>query len=1313
MIPSLPIGGATAPADGKEPEDIPAIRLLVKQRPDVLALAEVVSPAVYVEPALLRTARYRLLPHLGAEAEAGLWFGPLTTPTRSGLVFMASALPSLRRRLAADPERFEAAANLVSEIHADAAPSVRLEEEIIRLSLSGSPDSVLEERLTMVAAAMVQQPHRATDIARWLMLALPRLPDRARRSPTAWALSLRAAEQLGSPAPLREPPALDLGRWRAFASVQRPGGSPTSVHLLRDGLRIGAAAGPEDHVIAVPPTSPRFLEVGVAETTMTPVSFREGEQRNVPVSTLQVWSDTTGELRLSWTDRITAVAAAASGDSVAVGFAEGRVELRDTRTGALRGQRDVGGPITGLAMAGSRVLIGTVDGLGIWDAERNTHNLLLLQDEPVAALAAPAGGRYVVAAAGSHLAVYELPGGHRMATDSFQDEVTAVAAPGELIIAVVGGAIYVTDPHLGQVRELTSSVRAERIAALSDYQIAVLGSDGQVRGWQVSSGEPLGIVARGAGPVVDIAASGGKLVTAGTDRLLREWTGPDLGRQSGQQELTVSSRSAGLIISGFQDTPLHYEGQLQALTGAASPGLLIASGSWGGPLTLRSFAGDAWRLEPAVAADGPLGALADGEGTRFAVFSSVADAVELCLFEDGGETRVHLVSTGDGIWQGYLPGVQPGQLYGYRAHGPYDPAQGLRCNPAKLLLDPYGKAIDGELEWDEALFGHDITDPLAMNRSDSAPFMPKNVVIAPSFDWGDDRPPRTPYHETVIYEAHVRGLTLHHPGVPPDQRGTYLGLAHPAVIEHLSRLGITAVELMPVHQFVSDQFLVSRGLTNYWGYNTIGFLAPHNAYSASSRRGGQVDEFKTMVKALHEAGIEVILDVVYNHTAEGNHLGPTLSFRGIDNVAYYRLVDDDRRYYIDTTGTGNSLDMASPRVLQLILESLRYWVSDMHVDGFRFDLAATLARQLHERDRLRVFLDLIQQDPVLSQVKLIGEPWDIGSGGYQVGKFPPLWSEWNGRYRDAVRDFWRGRPNRLAEFRTSLSGSSDLYGASEQRPAVSVNYVTSHDGFTLNDLVSYDHKHNEANGEDNHDGSDDNRSWNCGVEGPTDDSAVLALRAGQQRNFLATLLLSKGVPMLLAGDELGRTQRGNNNAYCQDNEISWLDWTGSPPNGLAELIARLTRIRREYPVLQSVPVFSGTSADDSDIVWLDPGGTPLTETNRDDNMLAVAAYLRGEPPKAPRQPGSPLLLLLNAYWEAITFTLPGTEFVDGWKILINTAVAETPSQSVPTQSGQFTVAARSLVLMTAESAAASVPESAATPVAEAGVAETEYAVETE
>jgi isoamylase len=675
----------------------------------------------------------------------------------------------------------------------------------------------------------------------------------------------------------------------------------------------------------------------------------------------------------------------------------------------------------------------------------------------------------------------------------------------------------------------------------------------------------------------------------------------------------------------------------------------------------------------------PLGASWDGWGTNFALFSEVAERVELCLFDsDGTETRVELTEVDGFVWHGYLPGTGPGQRYGYRVHGPWVPSRGLRCAPSKLVLDPYAKAIEGEVTWDESLFDYSWSNPREPNTTDSARFMPKNVVINPFFDWGNDRPPRTPYHETVIYEAHVRGLTLRHPEIPQEQRGTYAGLAHPAVIEHLRRLGVTAVELMPVHQFVPEQTLIARGLTNYWGYNTIGFLAPHNRYSSAGQRGEQVGEFKSMVRALHQAGIEVILDVVYNHTAEGDHMGPTLSWRGIDNAAYYRLDDSAPWRYLDYTGCGNSLNVRHPHSLQLVMDSLRYWILEMHVDGFRFDLASALARELHDVDRLSAFFDLVQQDPVVSQVKLIAEPWDVGEGGYQVGNFPPLWMEWNGKYRDTVRDFWRGRPATLPEFASRLTGSSDLYEASGRRPVASVNFITCHDGFTLRDLVSYDRKHNEANGEDNRDGTDDNRSWNCGAEGPSQDPAIEHLRARQQRNLLVTLFLSQGVPMLLAGDETGRTQGGNNNAYCQDNEVSWLDWTrGTSEHDLLMFAQRLARLRRRHPVFRRRRFFLGQPQapgdGPGDIVWLTPAGDEMTESDwRAGYAKSVAVYLNGEAITEPDPRGDPVtddkfLLLFNAGAGPITFTLPGERLAPSWEIVIDTTSADGGSEAPPLQ----------------------------------------------
>ncbi|MEW2162851.1 glycogen debranching protein GlgX [Streptomyces sp. NPDC007084] len=688
----------------------------------------------------------------------------------------------------------------------------------------------------------------------------------------------------------------------------------------------------------------------------------------------------------------------------------------------------------------------------------------------------------------------------------------------------------------------------------------------------------------------------------------------------------------------------------------------------------------------------PLGATYDGEGTNFALFTEVAERVDLVLIDALDDVRTVPLTEVDGfVWHGYLPGVGPGQRYAYRVHGPWDPAAGHRCNPAKLLLDPYAKAVDGQADNHPSLFEHDPDGP---SGADSAGHTPLGVVTDPAFDWGDDRPPLRPYADTVIYEAHVRGLTRTHPGVPEELRGTYAGLAHPAAIEHLTSLGVTAVELMPVHQFAQDGFLRDRGLSNHWGYNTIGFFAPHNAYAAHGTRGEQVAEFKSMVKALHAAGLEVILDVVYNHTAEGNENGPTLSFRGIDNAAYYRLVEDDRAHYYDTTGTGNSLLMRHPNVLQLIMDSLRYWVTEMHVDGFRFDLAATLARQFHEVDRLSAFFDLIQQDPVVGRVKLIAEPWDVGDGGYQVGNFPPLWSEWNGRYRDCVRDFWRSGDGTLGEFASRLTGSSDLYQHDRRRPRAGINFVTAHDGFTLRDLVSYNDKHNEANGEDNRDGDDDNRSWNCGAEGPTDDEGVLELRARQQRNLIATLLLSQGVPMISHGDELGRTQRGNNNAYCQDNEISWVDWNlTDEQRGLMEFTRRAIALRAAHPVLRRRRFFLGDTVRHEhqplpDLMWLRPDAREMTDEDwaRPD-AHAVAAFLNGDAiaetdPRGAAVVDDSFLLLLNSHWEPVVFRLPDAAYGERWSALIDTADPQgVPDEAEHKAGTEVRVESRGLVLL--------------------------------
>jgi len=680
----------------------------------------------------------------------------------------------------------------------------------------------------------------------------------------------------------------------------------------------------------------------------------------------------------------------------------------------------------------------------------------------------------------------------------------------------------------------------------------------------------------------------------------------------------------------------------------------------------------------------PLGATWDGEGVNFALYAENATAIELCLFEGRNATReaerIKLTERSHHIWHCYLPEIKPGQLYGYRVHGPFEPRQGHRFNPNKLLIDPYAKAISGIIRWHDSLFGYTLGHPegdLSFNETDSAPYIPKSVVVDSNFDWEGDVPLKTPYHKTIIYETHVKGFTYLHPEIPEEIRGTYAAIAHPVTIGYLKKLGITAIELMPVHQFVNDRILQDKGLTNYWGYNTIGFFAPDVRYSSSGTMGQQVFEFKTMVKELHKAGIEVILDVVYNHTGEGNHMGPTLSFRGIDNAEYYRLTGD-KRYYMDYTGTGNTLNVMVPNVLRLIMDSLRYWILEMHIDGFRFDLASTLARELHAVDRLGSFFDIIHQDPVISQVKLIAEPWDIGEGGYQVGKFPPGWAEWNGKYRDCVRDYWRGADSMLAEFALRFTGSPDLYFNEYRHPFASINFVTAHDGFTLNDLVSYNEKHNQVNGEDNHDGEDHNRSWNCGAEGETNDPEIIKLRNRQKRNFLATLFLSQGVPMLVAGDELGRTQHGNNNAYCQDNEISWINWE-KKDNGLLEFTSKLIHFYRDHAVFSRSRWFKGRPIKGigvEDIAWFLPDGSEMTEENwTNDFAKSLAVYLNGRTLRSVGPHGEMILddnfyLIFNAYGGPLQYRLPVERYGPNWVKVIDTAESFISEEGQPFDEGE-------------------------------------------
>jgi isoamylase len=692
----------------------------------------------------------------------------------------------------------------------------------------------------------------------------------------------------------------------------------------------------------------------------------------------------------------------------------------------------------------------------------------------------------------------------------------------------------------------------------------------------------------------------------------------------------------------------------------------------------------------------PIGATWDGEGVNFALHSDNATAVELCFFDkehgEGETQRIFLPEHSHQVWHGYVPGIKPGQLYGYRVHGPYDPSNGHRFNANKVLIDPYAKAIAGVVEWHDSLFGYNFDadeGDLSFSETDSAPYIPKAVVIDDAaYDWEGDKRFRVSYHNSIIYELHVKGFTKLHPDIPEEIRGTYAGLAHPVTIDYLKGLGVTTVELMPVHQFVNDHSLIQKGLNNYWGYNSIGFFAPDVRYAASDHRGGQVSEFKDMVKAMHKAGIEVILDVVYNHTAEGNEMGPTLSFKGIDNATYYRLTEPDKRYYMDYTGTGNTLNANLPNVLRLMMDSLRYWVQEMHVDGFRFDLASTLARELHEVDRLSAFFHIIHQDPVLAQVKLIAEPWDIGEGGYQVGNFPPGWAEWNGKYRDCIRDYWRGSDSMLGEFAQRFTGSPDLYQDDNRRPTASINFICAHDGFTLNDLVSYDTKHNDANGENNRDGEDHNRSWNCGVEGETDDPAINNLRNLQKRNFLTTLFLSQGVPMLVAGDELGKTQKGNNNAYCQDNEISWIDWEHADQE-LLKFTQRVIAIKKSHPSFcrrrwfQGQPI-KGTALHD--IAWFLPEGGVMEEHNwNEDFAKSLAVFLNGQGLHSVGMKGEKIIddsfyIIFNAYHEALEYVLPSAEYAESWEKVLDTA-DDRENKTVHAASSTIQISGRSVVLL--------------------------------
>ncbi len=693
----------------------------------------------------------------------------------------------------------------------------------------------------------------------------------------------------------------------------------------------------------------------------------------------------------------------------------------------------------------------------------------------------------------------------------------------------------------------------------------------------------------------------------------------------------------------------------------------------------------------------PLGATYDGKGVNFSIYAENAEGIDLCLFNSTNDptesVKIRIKERTHQVWHAYVPDLHPGQLYGYRVHGPYEPQNGHRFNPNKLLIDPYTKAIAGTLQWDDSLFGYEVgheDQDLSFSTIDSAPHIPKCVVVDESFDWEDDKALKIPLHKSIIYETHVKGFTQLHPGIPEDIRGTYLAMAHPVTIDYLKNLGVTAVEFMPLHHFITDRHLKDQDLTNYWGYNTVGFFAPDVRYAANGVQGEQVREFKEMVKALHQAGIEVILDVVYNHTGEGNQMGPTLSFRGIDNAGYYRLTED-ARFYMDYTGTGNTLNVMMPSVLRLIMDSLRYWIQEMHVDGFRFDLASTLARELHEVNKLSSFFDVIHQDPIISQVKLIAEPWDIGEGGYQVGKFPPGWAEWNGKYRDCMRDYWIGAESMLGEFAERFMGSSDLYQDDYRKPTASINFITAHDGFTLHDLVSYNEKHNDANGENNQDGESHNRSWNCGAEGPTDDQNIIDLRRKQMRNMLTTMLLSQGVPMIVAGDEFARTQQGNNNAYCQDNEISWLDWENMD-EGLQNFTKQLIEFRKSHPSFCRRKWFQGMPIKGiglEDIAWFLPDGSEMSDEHwQNDFARSLAVFLNGNGIRSLNDEGEKIIddhfyILFNAHFETIHYKIPAASYGSSWTKVINTEFETIEEHDTFQPEEEIAVQGRSIIVLKA------------------------------
>ena len=1225
-----------------------AIADLRGRAPDALRLAACIAPAVYAEPALLRMARLELLPGVGAEAEADLWFSDLVeTAGPRGIVLRADVLELLREQLrdgVRDP-RLRAVA-LIGRVHGDAPATVRLEEEVVAAALDG--DIARAERaMERVLVTMTKEQQRAGDLSHWVRRRLPTFPADVVQSGTAGQLDAAARLQTGAPLlESQDPAAL---RWLLPASMPAV---TTGISLLGGGLHVSVPPADGDHRVSLPATEPLLLELAVPGLPETGRWWNVNSEGRTTIAASVITARSVPDAA-----PLTAIVAgvvpsllvcSAAGRQVAAADAGGAIELLGFGRAEPLGRRQLAPGVAALAFepGGTRLAILSAGQVHIGLDERPA--VLDELDSDVLGF----DGRWVVG-------------------QTSQGELAYVAAGEDRRAFVIDGRCTAVD------------LRAERLVAASEsgvIHVAQLPADAATsRLWL---GSPAVAVASSpAGDRIAAAAGDGVVVVWQDGVEIQRYAFPTVVR-----DLVFRSEVELIVVhEGGWSVLAHGSAQTHATPGlvavSRSGRMIVDAGSANG-FDVCTARGEAYRLQPAAAppeppqrpstievwpgAPFPLGATWDGEGTNFSLFSEHAERVELCLFDaEDHETVIEITERTALSWHCYLPGVQVGQRYGYRVHGPYDPPSGRRFNPSKLLIDPYARSIEGPIQFDAAnvfpfIPQGDDDDDLTPDDSDSAPAIPKSIVVDPRFDWEGDRPPNTPLADSVIYETHVKGFTMLHPGVREDLRGTYAGLASDAAVGYLTDLGVTAVELMPVHQIADEWFLANRGQTNYWGYSTIGYFAPHSAYAATD---DALREFKGMVKALHKAGIEVILDVVYNHTPEGNHLGPMLSLRGVDNASYYRLVPDDPRYYMDYTGSGNTLNVMHPRVLRLIVDSLRSWVTEFHVDGFRFDLASALARELYDVDRLSAFFDVIEQDPILSQVKLIAEPWDVGPGGYQVGNFPVLWSEWNGVYRDTMRDFWRGEAH-VGEFAQRLTGSSDLYQDSGRHPFASINFITAHYGFTLADLVTYNSKHNEANQEGNRDGTDDNRSWNCGVEGPTDDPEVLALRARQQRNFLATLLLSQGTPMLLGGDELGRTQSGNNNNWVQDNEISWYDWTLSERNRpLLEFTRRLIGLRRAHPVFRRRQFLFGRELEGSglpDAAWFAMHGERMRDEDWGSSPPVIAVFLNGEEIASPDARGRQIvddsfLLLFNGHHEDHVFTLPDEQFGDLWTIVVDTA----------------------------------------------------------